>query len=272
MAGHKEEHGEEHGEGEHKKHKKHHPHAHPEHEHEEGWIVSFADNVLLMMGFFVILLAMNMGPKGKSDSESSGSTSEDRLLDVAIAVREAFHNPVSVTSLAPEDQPLIRRLRERSKPGNSPDPGAPGEDDSAQTVRPGTQVGHDGFVQFADNSALLTTDARLIIASLAAEIAGSRWMVEVRGHSSRVESWGDTRKARDLSYQRAWAVGNELVALGAKWEQIRLVSSGDSAPIIPRARTADERETNQRTEILILNETVPPDPFGEKSVDSGNRP
>ena len=40
--------------------------------HEEGhegapeWLISFADNVALMMGFFVILLAMNMGPKGSS--------------------------------------------------------------------------------------------------------------------------------------------------------------------------------------------------------------
>ena len=59
----------------HKKHKKHHPHAHEEHEHEEGWIVSFADNVLLQMGFFVILLAMNMGTKASGPvTEGEGTT------------------------------------------------------------------------------------------------------------------------------------------------------------------------------------------------------
>ena len=51
------------------------PHAAHE-EHHEGapeWLISFADNVALMMGFFVILLAMNMGPKAKGESQEEGN-------------------------------------------------------------------------------------------------------------------------------------------------------------------------------------------------------
>lgn len=253
--------GEEHA-GEHKKHKKHHPHRHEEHEHEEGWIVSFADNVLLMMGFFVILLAMNMGPKGSSDGPP-GETAEDRVADVAIAVREAFHNPVSLASLAPEDQPLIRRLRAKAMKSDTAAPTPEGDSKEAQTIRPSDWSGDGTFVQFAEREALLSSDARDALAQVSQRIVGGRWMVEVRGHASKWETWRDTKKARDLAYERAWIVGSELVKHGVKWEQIRLVSSGSCAPAIARARTADEAQTNQRTEVLVLREVMPPDPYAD---------
>lgn len=266
MAGHKEEHADGHGEGEHKKHKKHHPHAHPEHEHEEGWIVSFADNVLLMMGFFVILLAMNMGPKGTSDAEAAGAPS-DSLLDFAIAVREAFHNPLDMSSTDPNDRLLIQRMRQRVSEGELRDGAPDGDSHSVQTVRPSDWAGEGGFVQFSENSSMLSEQAKTIVKQVSTRVAGSHWMLEVRGHASRWETWRDTKKARDLAYQRAWSVGVELTRNGLTWDQIRLVSCGDSAPAIARARTADEGITNQRTEILILPETVPPDPYNGSPQD-----
>src|SRR5215468_5365718 len=82
--------------------------------HEEGhegapeWLISFADNVTLMMGFFVILLAVNMGPKGNgpSDASKQGDSSEPppQLLDAQIAIREAFNNPVNLNSMDPGEQ------------------------------------------------------------------------------------------------------------------------------------------------------------------------
>lgn len=258
MADHEHGGGDDHG-GEHKKHKKHFPHRHEEHEHEEGWIVSFADNVLLMMGFFVILLAMNMGPKGSSDG-AAGDTAEDRMADVAIAVREAFNNPVSMMSLAPEDQPLIRRLRSKMQSGTGPG-GTDGQDEESETVRPSDWSGDGSFVHFGEREAILTESARVSLAEISQRIVGTRWMVEVRGHSSAWETWRDTKKSRDLAYDRAWAVASELVRNGVKWEQIRLSSSGSSAPVIARARTSDEAQTNQRAEILVLREVMPADPY-----------
>jgi outer membrane protein OmpA-like peptidoglycan-associated protein len=253
-----------HGDGHEKKHKKHHPHAHAEHEHEEGWIVSFADNVLLMMGFFVILLAMNMGPKGSTDGppgESAGSA-DDRLLDLAIAVREAFHNPVSMGSVVPEDQPLIRRLRERQSRDNPQSESPNGEQQRPQTIRPTDWAGDGGFVQFAEKETLIDEAAREILAGIADRVRGTRWILEIRGHASRWETWRDTKAARDLAYERAYNVGNALSQMGIPWDRIRLVSSGTAAPIVARARTADEAVSNQRTEILVLNEVMPEDPYG----------
>ena len=50
------------------------------------------------------------------------------LLDLSIAIREAFHNPVDLTSTDPRDQPLINRLFQRSGDSRSPQSGAKGHE------------------------------------------------------------------------------------------------------------------------------------------------
>ena len=64
-------------------------------EHHEGapeWLISFADNVALMMGFFVILLAMNMakqtvGGIGGEAQMGGNPNQANTMIDFAIAVR-----------------------------------------------------------------------------------------------------------------------------------------------------------------------------------------
>ncbi len=244
--------------GGHKKHKKHVPHRHEEHEHEEGWIVSFADNVLLMMGFFVIMLAMNMGPKGKSDAEGPSSSS-DRMLDLAIAVRAGFNNPLSLDSKDPSDQSLIRRMRERLSSGEVITPGPDGRDHSSQTLRPTDYTGNDGYVQFDQDSAVVGEAGRVTVRQMAERITGKKWMVELRGHVSRRESRRDPRRAHELGHERAYAVATELTKQGVRWEQLRLVSAGDGAPVAARAASSEQTRSNQRVEILILQEAMPAD-------------
>ena len=106
--------------------------AHEEHEGAPEWLISFADNVTLMMGFFVILLAMNMAkPSGSSDSskkrdgKASGGQAE-QMMDMAIAIRAAFHNPVDLNSTNPNDLPMIKRVLELAKEGFALDAGIGG--------------------------------------------------------------------------------------------------------------------------------------------------
>jgi flagellar motor protein MotB len=273
MSGHGESSGGGHGGGGGHKKKHHHHGSHPEHEHEEGWIVGFADNVLLQMGFFVILLAMNMGPKGggaegPAQGEAAANT---RMLDFAIAVREAFNSPVDLDSTSPDDQPLIRRLRERLNQGDTTSPGVDGNNRQVQSVRPNDWTGKDAYVDFKDSSAELSEVARTIIKQASEQIAGTYWMVEIRGHSSTLESFRNVEKSRKISYDRAWAVAQELSQHGVRWEQMLIVAAGDIAPVRAMASTARDHEANQRAEILITRTTMPSDPYsGGASGASGS--
>src|SRR5688572_16054124 len=108
MAEHKDDHKkkDDHGGG-HKSHGGGHGgggHGDGEHEGAPEWLISFADNVTLMMGFFVIMLAMNMGPKGGGEGEETGeaaSSPSTSMIDLQIAIREAFNNPVNIGSKNP---------------------------------------------------------------------------------------------------------------------------------------------------------------------------
>src|ERR1041384_7836114 len=96
---------EQHDEKEHKKHASHGGHGGGHEEGHEGapeWLISFADNVALMMGFFVILLAMNMakpsmGGIGGQEKNPGGGESP-AIQDFVIAMRQAFGNPVNPNS------------------------------------------------------------------------------------------------------------------------------------------------------------------------------
>jgi chemotaxis protein MotB len=253
-----------HGEDGHKKHKKHHHHGHGDHpEHEEGWIVSFADNCLLQMGFFVILWAMAQGPKGGGDGagDQAGAAPNTYMLDFAIAVREAFNTPVDMDSKDPQDLPLIERIKERIAHGETTEPGPDGEKKDAQAVRPSAFRDVAGFVEFEDNATELSARAKDAVRELADQLKGTQWVIEVRGHTSTLETFRDVEAARRLSYDRAYATAKALAAAGLDWRQMRISAAGDTDPVQPRARSAVEHASNQRVEIIKTPETLPPDPF-----------
>ena len=118
-------------------------HGGEEHEGAPEWLISFADMVMLMMGFFVILFALNVQPKGGNagggGEQSEGVANEPDMIDFAIALRRAFHNDVDLTSTDPKDQLLIQRIladRYRGS-GESKDEGTAGANRNVESVWPG---------------------------------------------------------------------------------------------------------------------------------------
>lgn len=243
--------------------------AHEEHEGVPEWMISFADNTALMMGLFVILLAMNMGPKATSVMGGNPSVDEalegsnTRMLDWALGIREAFNNPVSIDSKDPREQELVKRLKQRQHPGTSTNAAPDGDAQNQQSVRPTdyTQIG--GKVAFDDGSSLLTTSAKQTIAEIAEEVKGARWVVEIRGHVSPSETMRNPRRGMELSFERARSVAEQLVAQGVRWEQIRLGASGDNERTVSRTYDRQEDRGNQRVEIIMTREPLPDDPYSK---------
>lgn len=236
--------------------------AHEEHEGAPEWLISFADNVTLMMGFFVILLAMNIKEPtsgGIGGKEANGGTPSARTLDLAIAIRSAFHNPVNINSANPYDSQLVRRLREREgQSGSATEDGPDGQFDSVQSLAPTDYYTPSGIVHFALGSAELTAVGHDEVAQIAREVRDLTYVIEIRGHASPFEVFRNEREGMFLSFERALAVADALVGEGVPWDNMRVVSCSDGVPLSDRSRTREEAERSQIVEVITTGEALQP--------------
>jgi flagellar motor protein MotB len=267
-------HDKEHGEGE--EHGSHGGHgggghgahgggAHEEHEGAPEWLISFADNVALLMGFFVILLAMNMAPKteGPMGGEGMGGdhASDSRMMDFVIAVREGFNRPFDLNSTRPEDQPFIRRIIEREGgEGSRPDQPA-GRHQNSQSLERGSTKDVSAKVEFDTDSTDVSPTGRAALMDVARKLRDQGYIVEVRGHASPFEARRDFDRASKLAYDRAMAAARVLIEAGIKKENLSVVSRGSSDLLVPKAYDAEGSRSNQRVEIILTTEPTAEDAF-----------
>lgn len=254
----------------------HAPHGGGSHEEHEGapeWLISFADNVALMMGFFVILLAMNMAkPKGGGMGgidKNPATEPTQQMLDFILAMRESFHAPIDINGSNPDEARLRKRLKEQKKQADTTDPGPKGDHQTVQAIKTSEYVTPTGIVPFELGSSAVSSSGADTVAGVAEQIRGKRLVIEVRGHVSSSEATKDPQRGMQLSHERSLAVAKLLVEHGVKWNQLRLVECADSSPVQSRADTPMEHRTNQRVEVVVTKEPLPPDQFtGEPGPDA----
>lgn len=246
--------------------------------HEEGhegapeWLISFADNVALMMGFFVILLAMNMGPKG-SQVNNTGEPGEStdqaaREADFVIGMRDAFNSKIDPNSDDPAEAHLRKRLKERQG-GPAREEGPQGNAPALQAIRPSDYNRVACSVPFDEGDATLSSSGHETISQAAKKLRDKKWVIEVRGHVSPFESMRNVKKAMQLSHERSMSVAFALVEGGVKWENIRIVSCGDSDRLVPRTFDRETDRSNRRVEVVETNDVIGADPNSKDSSAAG---
>lgn len=233
-------------------------------EHEESgapeWLISFADNVALLMGFFVILLAMNMkeptagGIGGKE--KNGGAPPSAREMDVIIGIREAFNQPINMDSDNPAEARLAARKRERALAGQSLQPEEPGEGRESQVKIPTQMSALGGTVPFEDDAEVLTDAARDRAERIGVKLKGINYVIDIRGHASPSEAQRDPEKANNLSHRRAMAVARVLHSQGLTWEQMRLSSAGSADSHTDREYDREANRVNQRVEVIVTADLV----------------
>ena len=235
--------------------------GHEEHEGAPEWLISFADNVMLQMGFFVILLALNMGIKAKGptqgEGEATGGNTPVEMLDFAIAVRAGFNNPVDLGSSKPEDQALIRRMLERRGQGQSKQPEESGSNRESQTIVATERSSLGGVIPFDDDAETLTSRGLARAQEIGAKLKGMRWVIEVRGHASPSEAGLNEERGNVLGYRRALEVAKVLADSGVRWEHMRIGSAGTANRKTAREYERDADRANQRVEIIVTGEPAP---------------
>lgn len=253
-----------------KEHKKHggggHGHGggggHDEgHEGAPEWLISFADNTALIMGFFVIMLAMNMKPAGAAAGSSKGTGEGEgpsmHMLDTVLAIRAAFNNPIQPSSNDPDEAPFIARLLARNDENDPQEPGPRGKDHDVQSIRPSKYRGLCGSVPFARQSTALEPAVLETIRDVARRVRGLRIIIEVRGHVSAAEANTGSDHGMQLSQQRATVVARALAEHGVRWSQMRLIACADNDRINAVAYNSAGQSPNERVEIVATDQVLP---------------
>jgi flagellar motor protein MotB len=221
------------------------------------WIFTFADLVMLMMGFFVILwvLKPNANPQ-VSDKSSQAQT--DEWIETVGEIRGGFGWEPDPRSSDPVDKAIIRK-RAKNGPGEKgimqrQSKGAQGTDPEVTSIRPGQQSTVGGKLIFDKGDATITPEVAHSLDEVAKSIRGHRNIIMIKGHTSRDDFPDDVTALQqmDLSLRRAQAVSDFLAKANVEPEILRVQGCSIFEPVKQRAYSPESQAANRRVEVEAL--------------------
>ena len=247
------------------------------------WIFTFADLVMLMMGFFVILWVLKPAP-GKTGT-ADGQAQDEKWLETVSKIREAFgrhpdpgsKDPVNVHAVSRRAGPFAPAVDGPGKGSETTDPkqGVRGADPLVTNVRPGAHVSEGGRLLFAAGDTALAPDTVRSLDEVVRIIRGHRNIVQVKGHTSLDDfpEGATGQQLMDLSIRRAAAVADYLVAHGVSPDIVRVQGCSTFEPVVQRVYTPDGQAQNRRVEIeatdLLVQERQAPAKAGDPLPPGG---
>ena len=236
----------------------------PEPEECPEWIFTFADLVMLMMGFFVILWVLKPNPGKNGEGEM-----DPKWMEVVAKIREAFKHVPDPESKDPIDMyMLMKKIEQIEPPLKGPGAGAETKDRPqgangfeplVMNVRPGTHVAVGGRLAFDKGNAAMTADTTRVADEIIKRIRGHRNILQVKGHVSLDDfaDPGDAQKLMDLSLRRAQVIANYFVSKGISPDVVRVQGCSTFEPVVQRAYGEDALSLNRRVEVEVSNTPVP---------------
>ena len=241
------------------------------------WIFTFADLVMLMMGFFVILWVLKPAPTPKSSNgpDAAGAASaaarDDHWVDTVAAIRDAFGYDPNPASTDPIDQ-KVKAMRQQATPAGSQDQGrskiktqgAVGTDQDVKAIRAAPLSVTGGRVPFDRGGAALSGDMTRDLDQVAEQVRGHRYIVLVKGHTALDDLGEDATPAQklELSLRRAAAVADRLTADGVSPDVLRVVGCSTYEPVVAGRYTPGVQADNRRVEVqvtpMLVTETAAP--------------
>ena len=222
------------------------------------WIFTFADLVMLMMGFFVILWVLKPAP-GKNNQDPSAN---DDWIAVAAAVREAFGYLPDPHSNDPVDLHMLLKKLHTINPVKGPKDGsrshaekhgAVGTDPEVQSVRDGNLAVLGGKMLFDPGQVALTPETRAALDQIGQMIRGHYNIVQVKGHAGTddLPDGATSQQQMELSLRRAQTASDYLTSQGVDPQILRVQGCSTFEPVIQRAYTPETRAQNRRVEVEV---------------------
>jgi chemotaxis protein MotB len=219
------------------------------------WIFTFADLVMLMMGFFVILWVIKPGSQTQQTKQQDYQAQTEEWLETVGEIRGGFGWVADPKSEDPVDKAVIRK-RARNGPGEKgimqrPKQGAQGTDPEVTSVRPGAHSVVGGKLIFERGDDVISPETARALDQVAKTIRGHRNIIMIKGHTSRDDFPDDTSSERqmDLSIRRAHAVADYLMRAGVEPEILRVQGCSIFEPVVQRAYTPETQSNNRRVEV-----------------------